>query len=122
MLEQTLFGDMKINLGKLELKEKIMKKIAVLFADGTEETLQVKASDVFVLESEESLGTTIYTLADVKAFGDYQATDIIAVEVPNGISKINFANDNETLKKISICDYATVSIVSFATSLTILPA
>ena len=92
----------------------LMIDVTVSLADGTEQTLQVKVSDVFVLESEESLGTAIYTLADVKAFGDYQATDIIAVEVPNGISKINFANDNGTLKKISICDYATVSIVSFA--------
>ena len=91
-----------------------MISVTVSRADGTEETLQVKVSDVLVLEGVESLGTTTYTLIDIKAFGDYQATDIIAIEIPNGIAKVNFANDNGALKKISIRDYATVTIVSFA--------
>ena len=84
----------------------------VVNTENGEETLMVKVSDVLNLTSVEDKGTTIYTLIGVKDFGEYLATDIISIEVPIGISEINF-EANSTLKTLKIADYANTKLVSF---------
>ena len=46
--------------------------------------------------------------------GTYFAKDVISINIPLGIEKINFANKNTTLQKLVITDNAVVTIVNFS--------
>ena len=85
-------------------------KVTIKTEEGEKEIL-VKVSDIFVLEKAENNG---YTLTDLKDFGTYFAKDVVSINIPLGIEKINFANENKTLQKLVITDNAVVTIVNFS--------
>ncbi len=85
-------------------------KVTVTTADGEKE-VSVKASDVFDLEVVKE---NEYKLKDIKAFGEYAITDIVAINVPLGIVNIDFASNNATLKRLVVCDGASLVITSFS--------
>ena len=84
--------------------------VTVNTANGEKE-VSVKVSDIFVLESK---GENQYKLTDLKAFGEYSVTDIVAINIPLGIVDINFASNNSTLKKLVISDGAIVTVNEFS--------
>ncbi len=73
--------------------------------------VSVKTGDVFELTS---LGDNKYRLTGIKAFGEYAIADIIEINIPMGISEVNFANNNSTVVKMNIMDGADLTVTSFA--------
>ena len=80
----------------------------------TETELTVSVADVLNLTFVETMGSKIYTLVGLKAFDVYDVTSIVAIEIPVGIAKINFAENNSTLKILNIKNNANVIVESFA--------
>ena len=105
----SVCGDMKEEKYYLDVATSNVTVI-VNTADGEKE-VTVNASDVFTLEATSQ---NQYTLKDLKAFGDYKVTDIVAINVPLGIININLSSNNSTLKKLIISDGAVLNITSFS--------
>ncbi len=88
--------------------------VVVYTEDEGERYLSIKIADVFVLEKDKYLDSEQFVLVDLKGFDIYEASDIIAIEIPSGISSVNFATDNESLKSITVLDNASITFESFA--------
>lgn len=86
--------------------------VTVSTEDGTS-VISAKVGDVLNLSVTETEDGKEYTLVDVKDFGEYSAANIIAIEVPVGISYINL-EDNATLQSIKLLDNTNISFVSFS--------
>jgi len=82
----------------------------IITTENGEKEVTVKVSDVFELVKNDGNG---YTLTGLKDFGEYKATDIVAINIPLGIEEINFTSDNSTLKRLIINDNAVVAVKSF---------
>ncbi|MBO4982731.1 MAG: leucine-rich repeat protein [Clostridia bacterium] len=82
--------------------------------DAYEKVVTVLVSDVLKLDSIETMGAKIYTLTGLKSFDVYDVASIVAIEIPVGISKINFSESNSTLKVLNIKNNANVIIESFS--------
>ena len=76
-----------------------------------ETVVSVKVSDVFELTE---ISENQYKLTNLKAFGDYTVDQIVVINIPVGISEINFASNNSTLKKLVINDGAVTKISGFS--------
>jgi hypothetical protein len=85
-------------------------KVTVNTVDGEKEIL-VKTGDVFALEK---ISEGQYKLVGLKDFGEYTAADIVTINVPLGVVRIEFTSNNSTLKKLIINDGAVVTVISFA--------
>ena len=101
-------------------KTRIEKTFVDIFNESTnvivtteegEKEITVKISDVFDLEK---IKENEYKLKGIKAFGEYEASDVVAINIPLGIVNVDFSSDNSTLKKLVICDGASLEIVSFS--------
>ena len=86
-----------------------------VLVDGVEKTVSVLVGDVFVMSVGDNMGEKTYTLTGLKDFGEYTASNIVAIEIPVGVAFVNL-DSNTTLKKITVNDYANVSFISFAKS------
>ncbi|MBR2024692.1 MAG: leucine-rich repeat protein, partial [Clostridia bacterium] len=85
-------------------------KVTVNTENGEKE-ISVKVSDIFVLEK---LSENQYKLTDLKDFSEYVVADIVSISIPLGITEINFASNNSTLKKLVFDNGAKVKISSFS--------
>lgn len=105
----TVCSKSKIELYFSDVADEEIK--VVVNTESGEKEVTVKVSDVFELVKNDGNG---YTLTGLKDFGEYKATDIVAINIPLGIEEINFTSDNSTLKKLIISDNAVVTVKSFA--------
>ncbi len=107
--------DQSYSFDPTELEIKVTVSITNLDTEEvTEKELTVYVTDVLNLTYVETMGSKIYTLVGLKPFDVYDITNIVAVEVPVGVAKINFADNNSTLKTLNIKNNANVIVESFA--------
>lgn len=89
----------------------IVINVTVNTADG-EIVVNETVGNVLNLTVNENGENKEYTLVGLKDFGEYLASDIVAIEIPIGVSIVNL-EENTTLRKITILDNASVTFVSF---------